>query len=678
MTLYALVVAIDTYVPPVNALYGSRNDAAALVAHLRSRAGTELALEELYDADATRERIIERFRGHLGAASRGDVALFFYAGHGSEEPAPPAIAHLEPSAKIQTIVAHDSFRRVGDSLVRPIADKEVALLIAEVSSSGAHVAVVLDCCNSGHGTRGDDLGSVRAWVPDPQRIGGEWRSLAEELTVPRRADELLVGTIEHWAEPPAAHVAVAACRSDERAKELPMGGVVRGAFSRALVDTLDTLGPGATYRSVLETVRARVERSVREQSPQLYPSESGGLGDSVFLDGAVRPVPASFTMTKGTTGWSVDAGLVHGLRPPSGAEAYALSCEAPSGAHAGMVTVAAVDTATSTVVPDGWVPEDVAYRATIAAVPLPPVEVAFTDSTDSAETAETSPMAMWIASAIAGTAAQGARPSPHVRAVERDAADSGAPRLHVRLTSPDEATVCRRDGTPLAPPATVRSDDDAAAVVATLEHIARWEQVRGLCDHPSPLAGAVKIAVTPAQGPDAERSAAGAALASVGGYRLEYRRADDGGWHAPYVFIDVANLAEEELCVAVLDLTDRFRCHPVFLAERIAPGHTVALWSGAAIPVELPPGRAVAPSIKATDWLVVIASDVDFYADAFELPALGEPLVAASRSGADAATSTLERLARRAVTRDVGAAGPATPARWSASAVTLETVVPSA
>ncbi len=109
MTLFALVVAIDAYMPPVNALYGSRNDAAALVAHLRSRAGTEVLIEELYDADATRERIIERFRGHLGAARRGDVALFFYAGHGSEEPAPPAIAHLEPSAKIQTIVAHDSF-----------------------------------------------------------------------------------------------------------------------------------------------------------------------------------------------------------------------------------------------------------------------------------------------------------------------------------------------------------------------------------------------------------------------------------------------------------------------------------------------------------------------------------------------------------------------------------------
>ena len=97
----------------------------------------------------------------------------------------------------------------------------------------------------------------------------------------------------------------------------------------ALVEALDTLGPRTTYRTLLNTVRSRVERTAQEQRPELDPVEPGGLGDALFLDGTVTPVAATFTMSRSSDGWEVDAGLVHGLRPPAGDEAYVLACTAP-------------------------------------------------------------------------------------------------------------------------------------------------------------------------------------------------------------------------------------------------------------------------------------------------------------------------------------------------------------
>ena len=112
--------------------------------------------------------MIDTFRSHLGQAGAGDVALFSYSGHGSEEPAPPEFAELEASGRIQTLVPVDVGRRRDGPLVRPIADKELAVLIAEVAARGPHVVVLLDCCHSGSGTR-DAAATPRQWLPDPGR-----------------------------------------------------------------------------------------------------------------------------------------------------------------------------------------------------------------------------------------------------------------------------------------------------------------------------------------------------------------------------------------------------------------------------------------------------------------------------------------------------------------------------
>ncbi len=201
--VYALLVGIDAYLPPINPLWGCRNDIAALEQYLRARVGAELALRTLYDDEATRDAVIAGFRDHLAQAAVGDTALFVYAGHGSEEPAPAEVASLEATGRIQTLMLHDCGRRVGRKLRRALADKELAVLLSEVAERGPHIAVILDCCHSGSGTR-DPFVGIRGWVPDPAAARNESdRNLLRELGAARPSTDFIPGALDGWVAPNA-------------------------------------------------------------------------------------------------------------------------------------------------------------------------------------------------------------------------------------------------------------------------------------------------------------------------------------------------------------------------------------------------------------------------------------------------------------------------------------------
>lgn len=109
--VYALLVGIDAYPAPVPALSGCRNDIEAVEALLTARvsgSGHSLHVRSLVDEEATRAAVIAGFRDHLTQAGAGDVALFYYSGHGSQEPAPEQWWHLEPDHLDETLVLHDS------------------------------------------------------------------------------------------------------------------------------------------------------------------------------------------------------------------------------------------------------------------------------------------------------------------------------------------------------------------------------------------------------------------------------------------------------------------------------------------------------------------------------------------------------------------------------------------
>src|SRR5215213_5424021 len=91
--LYALLVAIDKYegdivnkdgiyFPPLSSCVP---DSKRLKAYLENDPAFNAHVLLLADKEATKAAVVKGFSEHLGKAKKGDVALFFYSGHGTQE-----------------------------------------------------------------------------------------------------------------------------------------------------------------------------------------------------------------------------------------------------------------------------------------------------------------------------------------------------------------------------------------------------------------------------------------------------------------------------------------------------------------------------------------------------------------------------------------------------------------
>ena len=129
-------------------LDGAVNDMEAMKAILVSRFGFEHDnIRILKNSQATRDRIISDFRSHLIAKSRpGDIALFYYAGHGSQV---KNSLSREADKLDESLVPADSYRGARD-----IRDKELWKLYNDVQDRGARLTVIIDSCHSGSISRG--------------------------------------------------------------------------------------------------------------------------------------------------------------------------------------------------------------------------------------------------------------------------------------------------------------------------------------------------------------------------------------------------------------------------------------------------------------------------------------------------------------------------------------------
>ena len=200
-----------------------------------------------------------------GKAKKGDVALFYYSGHGSQEQAPEEFWKLEPDHLDETLVLFDS-RSPGSW---DLADKEIAKLIGDVAAKGPHVAVILDCCHSGSGTR--EIETVVRRAPTDLRrrpIESFLVSVAEAEAASASRSVKAKGS-SRYAPPEGRHVLFAACRDDEEAKEYVGDGKHHGAFSFFLGDRPQERGGGADLPRPL---RADVGRCLQRGAEASRPS----------------------------------------------------------------------------------------------------------------------------------------------------------------------------------------------------------------------------------------------------------------------------------------------------------------------------------------------------------------------------------------------------------------------
>lgn len=663
-TVYALLVGIDDYPPPVPRLRGCVNDIREMRQYLEARVdpgarGAEevLRIEQLLDGEATREAVIQALRTHLGQAGAEDVALFCYSGHGSQEPAPEEFWHLEPDRLDETLVLYDS-RTPGSW---DLADKELAKLIAEVSSRGAHVVVVLDCCHSGSGTRAPGLAETAV-----RRVETDTRQRPLDSFIVGVDELIATSTTRDLATRPSGwdiagrHVLMAACRDDEEAREYQGGGATRGAFSYFLGETLRGLGGGITYRDLFTRTAALVRGQVQRQSPQLEATLTADL-EQPFLGGAVRPSPRYFVLGHQAGRWSIDAGRFHGIPAPTQGDSAELAVFDYGASEADLrdparairrAVVTQVSAASSLVrISEGELDAARApFKAVLLHLPTPRLKVRLRGDPGGVQPARQALSAsLFVREADSGEAAD-----------YRLLAEGG----RYLIAKPD-------DDRPLAEQIDGYTSASARTAVERLEHIERWKTTAGL-DNPAGSIAADELQVEvhqegrPLRGPE---------------IRLEYARSGADEWSPPEITIRLKNTGTRTLFVGLLDLPETFGIFsliPHVGCQRLDPGDEVSASGGDPIRVSIPDDLWRRGVGELRDVVKVIVGTTEFDTRRLEQPDLDQPRVRAAdtRGLGGEELGTLERLMERVQTRHMSQAPPRRIDDWGTLQFTFTTVRP--
>lgn len=276
--LRALLVGIDTYQPearegdpsPVPGrgfrdLHGAAGDARALAGLLEARYGfAREGISLLLDRAATRAAILGGLEHLIEDSRRGDVVLFYFAGHGSLVPNPTS---EEPDRLDESLVPADAVSGAPD-----LRDKELRRLINRILDRGALPTVILDSCHSGSAARGLPTGARHRALEPAQDPAPDGEAHGPD---PAKRGALIL----------------AATQADGLAWEIDdEKGVAHGAFSWALLRSLLDAPTAEPAGETFERVRARLHAELRDQEPVLEGTELGRR-TPLFGSGAVAGSP---------------------------------------------------------------------------------------------------------------------------------------------------------------------------------------------------------------------------------------------------------------------------------------------------------------------------------------------------------------------------------------------------
>ncbi|KAL0566991.1 hypothetical protein V5O48_015003 [Marasmius crinis-equi] len=220
-SLFAVIVGINDYKDEaITNLQGAVKDAEDFELLLKEVYGVpETRIEKLINEEATREKVLDALEGLVNhpAIGTNDPIVIYYAGHGSE---------VDMSGgKMQMLLPQD-FAQAGSPILQGqgITDRRLRhLLTAIAKSKSDNITVIFDCCNSGSGTRKN------------QPIGFSFRGLNLPPTYtippdileqePRFEQSLRSSASETTGY--SSHILLAACKSDQTAKENEEGALLR-------------------------------------------------------------------------------------------------------------------------------------------------------------------------------------------------------------------------------------------------------------------------------------------------------------------------------------------------------------------------------------------------------------------------------------------------------------------
>jgi hypothetical protein len=299
-----LLVGINRY-KAVSGLAGCVADVRNVEGLLRGKFDfPDGSIRVLTDEQATRDAILRAFREHLiDRAEEGDVVVFQYSGHGSRMKDP---SRRSPSGWISTIVPHDS-RTDG---VFDITADELRGLFSLLAKKTRNVTFLFDSCHSGKLLKDvrDASARVRSVAPDPREppppppgIRDDSRGIAEGMAG-------------------RDYALVSACRADEVAFEYadPYGNPCGALTHFFVAEVRGANKAGATYRDVMDKVKAKVTGTYDRQHPQLE-----GVNMDNRLLGDPSPLPQPFVLASPAGDKiAIEAGQVHGMTVGSSFDIY--------------------------------------------------------------------------------------------------------------------------------------------------------------------------------------------------------------------------------------------------------------------------------------------------------------------------------------------------------------------
>lgn len=600
--LYALLVAIDRYPEPVPGLEGCVNDANAIQDLLEKRfGGATLHVQKLTDADATRAKIIQTFRQHLGQAQPGDIAMFFFAGHGSLAPTGGLFKEIKPGGFFNSIVCHDSRLPGAYDLV----DKDLATLIGEVTARGVHLTAITDSCHSGSVTRDtwrvrgiearNDAQPLEAFLS--QFAAGQRSVEDSEDDASNPAAVLTLATAENFVpDTTGLHVHLAACEDKQSAKEY----LRHGAFTYFLTQTINSTSQPLGYEELIRLVRERMKSRVPDQTPELSSLAGDASLKNVFLGLTPSPLTEFSLASYAITGdWEIDSGLLHCI---SQGDRFAL------------YPAAAADAELAD-------PAKAIATAVVGAV-RPAASVLKIDDETKLDTANTYKAVLTARAATIGVAFEGdAAGVAMLRAAAGSSKyihEGAQPRFTVRAErGMFQVSDARASRSPVAPLA--QSADSARFAIAALEHMARWT-MRLELQNPSTRipADAVQFTIVKDDGTELD-------CPPNDKLELAYTTDDLGQSQRPSFKARITNRFNKDLYIALLVFAESWSISTGLIAggtQKLAPDPNDPLFARAGQPVHTSidtPGAT-----EATDELLLIVSTDPFDAFAFKQPALAE------------------------------------------------------
>ena len=309
MQIYALLVAINEY-GPVGNLTGALNDQAHYEDFLRANFPSDkLQIKKLNDSDATRANVVDGFREFLSRAKSDDVALFQYSGHGARWNSAPEFKRWFPDGFDEGLILYDS-RRTSDAY--DFADKELAILLNEVARNDPHLAVILDCCHSGSGTRSAaDLNQLTSRSAHTVKSPRPLESYLDQYYLNKQKGN------ESLLPPSSRHLLMSGCNRYGVAFE----SEGRGIFSKTLLDAIDRVGLDVSYSDLFRRVRSIVRRhKTYGQSPQ-FEAMLGFNANQRFLSRLTSAGRRRFSVHYADwLGWYVNAGAINGISTEADAE----------------------------------------------------------------------------------------------------------------------------------------------------------------------------------------------------------------------------------------------------------------------------------------------------------------------------------------------------------------------